>query len=365
MIVNARLHGCTDEQWQTVPASPFHDRQCKTHTICQADEWETVAADPFHDRQCKKHTVCTGTEYQTREGGAHHDRECAAHTKCTEIQWESKPAGTHHDRLCTDLTVCSATQWEIVKETYTSDRRCKDHTVCASDEWESHPGESHHDRECTPMTTCTANQWESKPLEWSSDRICTDCNYNCPSGQVHEGCGGTSPGACRDCVAGRFKTDAGKHSCSDCAPGKFADKEGLSSCADCPRHTFQPLGRQATCQRCDFTCPDGQYHLAPVCSLASPGSCGVCPRGQFKSRESERAVCEAFCSARQACRFSSRVVSVAANQAKIDRRLMTGLDAQHALLANSSQLRVNLYARTALLVSINRSTAKHLATTAP
>ena len=82
---------------------------------------------------------------------------------------------------------------------------------------------------CTPCNFPYCQDATGQPL-------CKDCNTSCAAGEFHSGCDLLSPGSCKQCPRGQYKTVAGgapRLACEDCAPGHFTSDLGTATCAPC------------------------------------------------------------------------------------------------------------------------------------
>jgi hypothetical protein len=150
--------------------------------------------------------------------------------------------------------------------------------------------------------TCgdTGSQWSDPELvrkskeKGGNERGCTDC-LACPKAQERVSCGGSSPGTCANCIAGRFK-DVGDQDdplsyynlclgCRSCEAGYFRAKcEGASSghCAPCPAGKFKNSGGSFSTQCTACTaCAEGMFNSG--CGGSNSGICLPCPLGTFKA----------------------------------------------------------------------------------
>ena len=243
---------------------------CRAHTTCLPTQWETVRPTTTSDRVCKAHTICSSSQWETKQASVHHDRECRFHTTCLPgLQYESRGAGKHQDRECSLISTCPAGQQELEPPTTTSDRRCSD---CTAGKYKASAGNSERCRNCyagqfqnrngantckncpwgtfqgswppcvttargaTRTARCSVVQVVSRgPLHgWCARVPCHACDYTCPAGQYHSGCGLKNPGGCNRCAAGYHKSAAGPEGCSPCAKGTFAAAEETHDCASVP-----------------------------------------------------------------------------------------------------------------------------------
>ena len=116
---------------------------------------------------------------------------------------------------------------------------------------------------------------------------CDSCQYDCGAGQQHMGCGGSNPGGCAACDAGKSKAQAGSHACTECAKGTYHDDVGQKNCKDCSPGRYSDVWGATSCQACAETCPSGQFHLG--CGGPSSGRCTGCLKGHFKEVASDEA----------------------------------------------------------------------------
>ena len=126
---------------------------------------------------------------------------------------------------------------------------------CASDEYQPHPGRD----------------------------ACVKCDTTCPQGEQHTGCGGSSPGRCEACAAGRHKAQQGTGNCLACTTGRYHAATGQANCRDCWPGRYQTTAGQTQCDECNYHCNAGEEHSGcGVPPFNTLGKCNACPAGQFK-----------------------------------------------------------------------------------
>jgi len=132
--------------------------------------------------------------------------------------------------------------------------------------------------ECQP---CSASTYEDA----QGSKKCKACSFMCPPGKVHTPCGGSEPGACKDCAAGQYKALGFEMNCAFCAPGHYAASVGSAACTTCPRSTFQAETGARSCLP-QTVCTAPAYELRPP-TASSDRACAsitTCTTGQWESR---------------------------------------------------------------------------------
>ncbi len=98
----------------------------------------------------------------------------------------------------------------------------------------------------------------------------------CPCNTGYTGAAGK--GACRACVAGRYKSEVGNGDCTDCGAGKYGNATGQTACTACSAGKYG----NATGQTAEASCTDcsaGKYGNAT--GQTAEASCTACSAGKY------------------------------------------------------------------------------------
>ena len=112
-------------------------------------------------------------------------------------------------------------------------------------------------------------------------KTCKVCNYMCPAGRYHAGCGLQGPGACQSCAPGQFKPKASALGCTACATGRYQSATESTSCAACAAGQYQDSTGTVGCKTCHTHCAAGEDHSG--CGGSVGGACEACDAGSAKA----------------------------------------------------------------------------------
>jgi hypothetical protein len=337
-------YACNQHQYETRTPSASRDRICASHKHCSATEYETVEGSYSSDRSCATLTRCSPGYKETLKPVHVFRRGSLLNRKCGQCDSGKFMPDTNHAKdacvmcplgraedskgsaLCetclpgtaqdtlgqTTCKACDEHEWQDTRGQATCkkcDYECARgliHKGCGVDKAGScQQCAAGHFKETKSATRscdeCPTGHVQPNKGEWmcnaceggqfqdtKAQLTCKTCDYTCPTGEQHLGCGGSENGGCQQCTPGRHKEGANEKNdlqlCTDCAPGTFHPEHGASTCKSCISGRYQPSSKQTSCRDClkiAATCKIGEYHSG--CGSDKPGTCPECDAGTFKA----------------------------------------------------------------------------------